>query len=158
LAFDVGARKYYERLFDCSDVWGKIERLIWMASQARKVHSSVAAEILWCVRYGGPDKKMRGSNPLSCKICETHVRESCPAYKAIENMGVEFNSTSKPDVFTIETSKGDNTSPLQRFVRCVGKDIEDEYSPNDRPKKFLAYPASPHAGERISVREFIEKY
>lgn len=158
LAFDSSGRGYYRRLFECCDAWGKVERLIWMASQARKVHSSVAAEILWCVRYGGPDKQMRGANPLSCKICESHIRATCPAYDKIENSPVSFNSTRPDNGFLLITSEHNNSSPSQRFVRCEGDGIEDEYSPKDRPHKFLSYPSPPHAGGVLSVQEFIKKY
>lgn len=158
LAFNSSARHFYDRLFSCSDVWGKIERLIWMASQARKVHSSVAAEILWCVRYGGPNKLMRGANPLSCKICETHIRNACPAYAEIQEEPVEFNAMYSGRGFLVESSAGTNSSVAQQFLRCIGQGTEDEYSPKDRPQKFLAYPNPPHAGETISVKEFIKKY
>lgn len=151
-------KTYHDRLFGCSDVWGKIERLVWMASQARKVHSSVASEILWCVRYGGPEKVMRGANPLACKICAVHIRNSCPAYRQIEDSTIVFNGTRAAREFSIETSSENNDLPAQNFVKCTGDDVGDEYSPRDRPQSFSSYPAAPHKGERMKVREFISKY
>ncbi len=152
---------FYSELFACSDIWGKIERLIWLAAQARKVHSSVAADILWCVRYGSRrEGKMRGANPLSCKICASHVRDQCPAYEAIKDQMVGFNlpSNSKSVSFIIRTSKSNNTSPAQTFVSCEGSTTKDEYSTRDRPDRFRLYPALGHKGEAISVQQFLSDY
>lgn len=156
--------KYYSELFDCSDVWGKIERLIWLAAQARKVHSSVCAEILWCIRYGTPGSKklpakMRGANPLGCKICEHHIRAVCPAHQSIKNKIVGFNSPAGAAVdFRIETSAANNTTASQSFVCCKGAEGEDDYSARDRPEKFLLFPISGHKGSDMSVDDFIAKY
>ncbi|NTW80046.1 MAG: hypothetical protein HGB32_07855 [Geobacteraceae bacterium] len=64
LGFHEASKKsWYKVLFDSCNRWGRVERLIWIASQARKVHSSVCADILWCIRYGDNDpdnKKLEG--------------------------------------------------------------------------------------------------
>lgn len=159
LAFKGPKKNYHQALFSCSTIWGKIERVIWMASQARKVHSSSASEILWCVRYGGPEKKLRGANPFACKICEQHVREVCPAYAEIQDTPVAFNSpASTTEGFRVDTSEGNNTVAHQSFVRCTGKNVEDQYSPRDKSEQFKSFPALPHSGENIRVSEFIAKY
>lgn len=134
---------------------------MWLAAQARKVHASICADILWCIRYGGPEKKMRGANPLSCKICEQHIRDVCPAYAKISGSLVKFNSSSAPtDWFRIRTSKGNNTDSPQTIVSCTGKGVPtfDEYSTRDKPDQFKAFPLSDHHGEDMTVAEFIKRY
>jgi hypothetical protein len=150
--------KWHDEVFESSDVWGKIERLIWLAAQSRKVHSSVSSEILWCIRYGSPDEegKMRGANPMSCKICADHIRAVCPAYSSISDLKVSFNGVG--EAFDIKTSQGNNTSPAQTFVSCSGKDIIDQYSPRDRPDRFLNFPRAGHNGSAMKVSDFIKTY
>jgi hypothetical protein len=150
---------YYKDLFAACDRWGKIERLIWLASQARKVHSSVCANILWCVRFGGPEKAMRGANPLACKICEDHIRLACPAYAQIKLSPVFFNATKTPlGYFNVKTSAGDNSTAAQVFISCQGTGSWDEYSPRDRPERFASFPISGHVGTTMSVEDFIKRY
>jgi len=64
--------KIISEVFENSQVWGEIERLLWICAQSRKVHSSVCSEILWCIRFGAPKEKrkkpiLRRANPLSCQ-------------------------------------------------------------------------------------------
>lgn len=161
LNFKASKKKHFHtELFKCSDRWGKIERLIWLAAQSRKVHSSVAAEVLWCIRYGSrQNKKMRGANPLSCKICADHVRQRCPSYEAIETAIVTFNgNASAKDAFVVSSSSGNNVDPAQAIIRCVGRGIEDEYSTRDRPDSFSPFPVTGHNGSDITVKEFIKLY
>jgi hypothetical protein len=160
LALTASAATFHHDVFRSSAIWGKIERLIWMAAQARKVHSSVAENILWCVRYGGPDKKLRGPNPLSCKVCALHIRQSCPAFKKIKDKLIVFNGDAPIAAgFNISTSAGDNLTAGQVFATCVGKDVYDGYTPKDKPEEFNGFPSGNHlAGAPITVTEFIETY
>lgn len=154
-------KTYHEELFKCSNKWGKIERLIWLASQGRKVHSSVCSDILWCIRFGGPDKQMRGANPLSCKICREVVRDACPAYAAIKDKYVSFNGDKSGGVlpeFNISTEKGNNHDPSQRIIKAEGDNSFDEYSVRDCPDSFPKYPISGHDGTPLMVRDFINQY
>jgi hypothetical protein len=152
---------YYRELFSCTELWGKFERLIWMASQARKVHSLASAEILWCVRFGGADKKkLRGANPLSCKVCAVHVRNACPAFSAIANEIIEFDTGSVPSGgFLLKTSAPTTTSPSGAIATCEGADTFDEYTVRDRRSKFAPYPAPGHIeGASTTVKDFIRIY
>ena len=157
LGFRLSNEASYSTLFASSDVLGKLERLIWVAAQGRKVHSSVCAETLWCIRYGGPEKEMRGANPLGCKICLPQIRSVCPAFAAIAAMPVQFNKDLPASGFAIDTSANNNSAPNQRFVRVAGNGIYDEYSPRDRPGGFLAYPQS-HKPGAFTVADFINTY
>ncbi|PRC94395.1 hypothetical protein [Solimicrobium silvestre] len=160
IGLSVAPRNFHATIFASSTVWGKVERLIWMAAQARKVHSSVAENILWCVRYGGPAKEMRSANPLSCKVCDTHIRAACPSYASIQNMNITFNLVSAPpNGFNVRTSSGDNLNQNQTFTASEGLNAYDEYTTKDRPSQFAAYPSPNHAGgAAMTVSNFINTY
>lgn len=161
LSLNVTNKVFHKSVFNSSAVWGKVERLIWMAVQARKVHSSVAGDILWCVRYGGPDKLMRSANPLSCKVCLSHIRRSCPSYAGIKNLIVGFNdSLSGHEDFVIKTNEENNVAQGQFFSSCTGMDDSyDEYTPKDREAGFSLYPDASHVdGVNLSVEQFIRMY
>ncbi|MFC1711196.1 hypothetical protein ACFLZ1_01280 [Patescibacteria group bacterium] len=61
---------------------GKLERLFWILSQARKTNSQLVFDQLWCIKYGTPDNKLRGPNPLSCFFCT--LRNKCLGYNSIK--------------------------------------------------------------------------
>lgn len=157
LGFRLSNELSYSMLFSSSAILGKLERLIWVAAQGRKVHSSSCAEILWCIRYGGPEKEIRGANPLACKICLPQIRSVCPAFASIATMPVRFNKKDPVAGFAIDTTAKDNSAPNQRFIRIEGNGTYDEYSPRDRPGGFLAYPQS-HKSNPLTVTEFIDTY
>jgi hypothetical protein len=146
---------YYSDLFAASALWGRLERLIWVAAQARKVHASVAAEILWCIRYGSAGNQMRGAGPLSCKICDVSIRSVCPAYAAVSSKSVLFNVDGGD--FRVNTSAGDDTTPNQTFVSCESAVCVDEYSPRDRPTEFLPFPQVGLAAP-TTVADFVATY
>jgi hypothetical protein len=163
LGFNASKKSYHQELFASCDVWGKAERLIWLAAQSRKVHSSVAANILWCIRYGEPankkrDGRKRGANPLSCKICDEQIRGVCPAFSSIRQKLISFNQNDKNTTFRITSSGGDNVKPSQLFVRCEGPDLCDVYSVPDKPAGFQKFPAIGHTGDPITVEDFVKLY
>jgi len=140
---------------------GKVERLLWVTGQARKVHSSACDDAVWCVKYGSDDGP-RGANPLACNICLEAIRNSCPAYAIIRNRTVGFNGASPAADFQIVTSHGDNATPNQSFVSCTGRstyrDITDNFSTDDSPSGFAPFPAAGHTGAQLTVEQFVESY
>lgn len=151
-------------VFQNSSHIGKVERLIWTAAQARKVHSSACDDALWCTKFGtGGAKDPRGANPLACKICLASVRVVCPAYAKICDQPIMFNSgrTSQKQ-FRIDTSEGNNSDSNQSFVSCEGHSIymnvRDEFSPVDDPTGFAPYPQSGHSGQILTVAQFVSLY
>lgn len=161
LNLDPEQKTFHTRVFNSSDRWGKIERLIWVAAQSRKVHASVAENILWCIRYGGPGKEMRSANPFSCKVCLNHIRTVCPSWHAIKDLQILFNPENIPiNGFSIETSAKNNIQENQTFVQCTRtKFCHDEYTPKDRPGSFLPFPMTIHPPKEImSVSEFMATY
>ena len=70
--------------FDSFSSMGKLERPIWIASQANKTNIRTFFDTLWCTRYGNNgNKDLRGANPISCYECK--LRRSCPSYQKIAN-------------------------------------------------------------------------
>jgi hypothetical protein len=141
---------------------GKVERLLWVASQARKVHSSACDDAVWCIKYGSAGGDPRGANPFACNICLDAIRNNCPAFAAIRDQLVSFNGQLDTASFRVDTSAGNATIPNQTFMRCSGVSIYgpiiDEFSPADNPAGFNTFPVATHDGNPITVAEFVNLY
>ena len=153
---------------------GRVERLIWVASQARKVHSSACDDALWCTKYGSskedtpsppprpnPYGNPRGANPLSCRACI--LRSQCPAYDMIRQSTIVFNTEVPAHGFVVRSSAGNNTAHGQHIKSCegfsLGGPIVDLETPQDSPSSFSSYPAAIHdGGAPMTVDEFIQTY
>jgi hypothetical protein len=137
---------------------GKVERLLWVAAQARKIHSSICDNALWCIKAS--TLKARGTNPFTCKACFMPIREACPAYLSISQDTVSFNGSDPEATFRITTSAGNNIAHGQTFLKCATvQGIIDKDTPTDSPESFSAYPSSGHAnGAAITVKQFIDLY
>jgi hypothetical protein len=150
--------RWKSEAFNYCTHWGKVERLIWLCAQARKVHSSVCSNILWCVRFGGREQQMRGANPLSCKLCAPHIRNVCPGYAGIRDSIIRFNARTPKADFRVVTSGGNSRTRGQTLVSCESDFVYDEYSTRDEPNAFVPYPCPRHKGENLSVADFISRY
>ncbi len=155
-------RDHYHYIFSNSRNLGKVERLLWVTSQARKVHSSACNDALWCIKYSSTGKP-RGANPLSCNICMDAIRNCCPAFVRIRNERVCFNSNrTGGTAFEIKTSAQNNSTPNQAFIHCTGKsiynEIFDDFSPADNPDGFAPFPDPHHNGTVITVDDFVRIY
>lgn len=138
---------------------GKVERLLWVTAQARKIHSTICNDALWCVKESG-DFRARSANPLSCKACNQAIRNACPAHLAIAQMIVSFNGSAAAP-FRITTSANSNTTPGQRFTNCTDQTgvLLDEDTPTDSASSFAPYPAPGHVnGAPLTVADFIVRY
>jgi hypothetical protein len=141
---------------------GKVERLLWVASQARKVHSSACDDALWCLKIAS-NRVERGPNPLSCAICSPSIVGKCPAFAAISGLTVRFNANSPTGAaFEIQTSAGNNTTAGQGFVRSTTLEpltvARDDFSPIDRPHGYQTFPNPAHGGAPITVAQFQQFY
>lgn len=153
-------RNRYRDLLSMANNPGKVERLLWIAAQARKVHSSACDDSLWCIKRSSTSDH-RGANPLACKQCV--LKRSCPAFARIVNRQVTFNAPVVPDNgFNIVTSEGNNQTVNQRFVSCTGNSIYDrifdDFSGADCPSSFAPFPTQGHQGEPMTVADFINRY
>lgn len=151
----------YRDVFSVSGTLGKVERLLWVTSQARKVHSSACNDAIWCIKNGS-NGKARGANPLACNICSDAIRNSCPTYAAIRTKTIAFNAKATHADFLIKTNDGNNTTTNQSFVCCTGFSIYatilDDYSGRDCPTGFAPFPASGHNGSPMTVEDFVKTY
>lgn len=155
-------RNKYRFIFSHSQNLGKLERLLWVTAQARKVHSSACNDALWCMKYSSGSKP-RGANPFACNICLDAIRNRCPAFRTIRNHIIAFNDDANPDAkFFITTSDRNNSTPNQNFISCRGtsiySEIFDDFSPADDPTSFASFPTGDHRGRQISVEEFVRIY
>jgi hypothetical protein len=156
--------KPLEQIFARARLLGKVERLLWYAGQARKVHSTACNDAIWCVKYGSDRKpqRPRGGNPLACNICLEAIRNNCPAFAEIRTNTVGFNNRNPLSHFQMITSAGDNVSPNQSFLSCEGTSIYervfDTFSPADDPSGFALFPAARHDGSELTVEEFLDIY
>ena len=59
---------------------GKLERIIWLASQANKTNMKNFFDLLWCQRYGTiGNEDFRGINPIACSECK--LKNTCVGLK-----------------------------------------------------------------------------
>lgn len=143
---------------------GKVERLLWVTAQARKIHSTICDDAVWCIKESG-ELRARSANPLACKACNTTIRSVCPAYQSIAQLGVGFNgSGGNAQPFNLLTSGSNNTTPGQRFTVCQGRGdmtgLLDEDTATDSARSFVVpYPAAGHnAGVPMTVADFMNRY
>ena len=136
---------------------GKVERLLWVSAQARKVHSSACSDAIWCTKYSA--KRPRGANPLACNICI--LTEKCPAFSDIADLPVVFNANAPRRGFSVRTSAGNNHATGQRFTSLSGRTrygrVQDDESPRDGVGQFAEFPGSRSVGQ-MTVRQFVETY
>jgi hypothetical protein len=138
---------------------GKVERLLWVTAQARKIHSQVCDDALWCIK-SSLDLKARGANPLTCKACFGPIRDVCPAFRSIAHQSVAFNGSDPSADFNLVTSAGNNNTHGQRFTQAESlQGVIDEDTPDDSADSFAPYPSPAHPGTAtITVSEFVDLY
>lgn len=74
----------HKMFFEKFDNRAKLERLIWLVAQSKKVNMDPVFDMLWCIRFGttGDDDQLRQQNPIGCYQC--NLKEHCKGYSAIE--------------------------------------------------------------------------
>ena len=125
--------------YDKFDGLGKMERVIWLASQANKTNMKNFFDILWCQRYGViGNEQLRGVNPLACSRCK--LNSTCVGLTQIRLQKVYLTSTINPDGFdTLSSSITNQISficfleenvPKKVFTRLNGVSwtLIDEFS------------------------------
>ncbi|WP_268544018.1 hypothetical protein [Candidatus Nitrosotenuis cloacae] len=85
---------------------GKIERMIWKVSQAKKTNADPLMNVLWCIRFGETGNHViRYANPLSCYVCDFHTR-GCPGFEKIKNKKILIKEEANVNVEDITTRNG----------------------------------------------------
>ena len=152
--------------FNSFDMLGKLERVIWLASQSNKTNMKNFFDILWCQRYGTiGNSELRGVNPLACSLCS--LSANCVGLSKIKNEGVLISNTLKPEEFdTLPSSTLDRISFICLLEDDVPKKIysykqrSQEWILNDEFIGYLKtkednFPKSLLSKEIITVEEFI---
>jgi hypothetical protein len=129
LVFNIGSKKdFLSRFLKI----GKLERLFWILSQARKTNSQLVFDQLWCIKYGTPNDELRGPNPLSCYPC--FLKDSCLGFASIKKEKAFITSDirkvtprkAKNCRFIIET---ENKTPKKIYIESRGRfNLIDIYS------------------------------
>ena len=102
---------------------GKIERVIWLASQSNKTNMKNFFDILWCQRYGViGNKELRGVNPIACYSCK--LNETCVGLSQVLNDFVLVSNTLNENEFA---NLSDDITEQITFI-CL--------SDNNIPKKI----------------------
>ena len=110
-------------LFNSFNNLGKLERLIWLISQANKTNIKEYMELLWCQRFGTNNNgELRQMNPLSCYECKLHY--CCCGYNSIK--------TDKLLIKNINDTQWDNFKDIAKNNDCKFICIME----NNIPKKI----------------------
>ncbi len=118
----------------------KLERLIWLISQSKKVNMDPVFDMIWCIRYGttGDSGELRGQNPISCYQCV--LRKNCKGYATIKNTYVWIH---EGDINQTIRDKASNNNC--DFI-CITK--------NSVPKKIERFKKSKSSKKWLFVDEF----
>lgn len=92
------------KFYDSFNGLGKIERVIWLASQSNKTNMKNFFDILWCQRYGViGNKELRGVNPISCYGCKLNT--TCVGLSQVLDELVLVSNTLTEEKFSTITDK-----------------------------------------------------
>lgn len=144
-----------EDFFKAFKKMGKLERAIWLASQANKTNIKLFFYTLWCTRYGTSGGRIcREANPLSCYECQ--LINQCPGFMKIAEDKVYVKKSSDP-VPTASSSdarfliEADTNSVPKRVFKNEGEwKLIDEFS-----GYILHTQRSTKVGEAVKVMDFI---
>ena len=153
--------------YDDFDMLGKLERVIWLASQSNKTNMKNFFNILWCQRYGTiGNGELRGVNPLACSLCK--LSHTCVGLSKKLSDNVLISNTLTPNDFeTLPKPKMDDVSFICLLESDIPKKVyrkfRDSWYLTDEFSGYLmtsnnSFPASIVAKEIITVEEFINNF
>ncbi|MCH7648648.1 MAG: hypothetical protein IIA83_08590 [Thaumarchaeota archaeon] len=95
----------HKMFFEKFDNRAKLERLIWLVAQSKKVNMDPVFDMMWCIRFGttGDDSVLRQQNPISCYQC--NLRKQCKGYATIEDDFVWIKEGSIEETDRSEASR-----------------------------------------------------
>lgn len=128
--------------YDSFNMLGKLERIIWLASQSNKTNMRDFFDILWCQRYGViGNSVLRGINPIACYSCK--LKNTCVGIKKCENQNVSL-VTTPIDLDAI--NNGLSPIPTSADYIC--------WFENKVPKKAYKKERKKHSDNWVLVDEF----
>ncbi|MFI3227841.1 MAG: hypothetical protein R3Y09_10615 [Clostridia bacterium] len=115
--FPLGISTNIEFFSSFSDL-GKLERVIWLASQSNKTNMKSFFDILWCQRYGTiGNGELRGVNPIACYKCK--LNKTCVGVKNHNTTLIKLINSS--EILNLEKLTNDN--PNITFFCLLEDDI-----------------------------------
>lgn len=114
--------------FNSFEYLGKMERLIWLSSQANKTNMTNFYDVLWCQRYGtNNNRELMEINPLACYRCA--FNNSCVglSFKNNSEIGLieakNINSDVETEKLINKNLKLDKISYICVFNNSIPKKI-----------------------------------
>lgn len=157
-------------LYDTFDSLGKLERVIWLASQANKTNMKQFYDLLWCQRYGTIGNEiLRGINPIACAECA--LKGKCVGLKQHLNEEIYLTNNLDPANFptAAQTTHAyvcvlETDIPKKVYVKkwsgrgknkAVSWELTDEFS-----GYIMTVPLAPALLQKkiITMQEFVDNY
>lgn len=109
--------------YDSFDNLGKLERVIWLASQSNKTNMRDFFDILWCQRYGViGNSELRGINPIAC--CGCKLQSSCVGLSKITSKKVLVqNNITFEEIVSLDSSIQDSLSFVCSLENNIPKKV-----------------------------------
>ena len=104
-----------KKFFDSFNKMGKLERVIWIASQANKTNIVRFFDSLWCTRYGNNgNRDFREANPISCYECK--LNKTCMGYDSIKREKVHVQEESLVEVLNVLDFDEDEIKKMEEKI------------------------------------------
>lgn len=142
---------------------GKLERIIWLSSQANKTNIRNFFNSLWCCRYGtNGNTELRGQNPLACYEC--YLRDVCKGYQNIKDESVyidrdeDLTNEKIADLYSTLDEKVLFICATENGVpKKIYKRIKNKYKLTDEFSGYLLKDNKTHFNkETVSVDVFLD--
>ena len=148
-----------KKLYKTFDHLGKLERVIWLASQANKTNMKNFYDILWCQRFGTiGNLTLRGINPIACAECS--LKSVCVGLDMNKHEKIiiinESDELSSPSADTKYICVMENNIPKKVYENREGSWVLiDEFS-----GYIMNDPLRPELINRgtVTMSEFIDNY
>lgn len=116
---------------------GKLERVIWLSSQAKKTNIKLFFDMLWCIRYGDTgNNELRQQNPIACYECK--LRNTCVGYSQIKDKKVLLQDVAGINIETLK--KGHFISSEDIIIQANEAEVYFICLTNNKvPKKVFVY-------------------
>jgi len=126
--------------FNSFKLLGKLERMIWKVSQAKKTNAESLMNVLWCIRFDETGNHViRHANPLSCYACEFH-KKGCPGFEKIRESKVLIKDERDVDIANIAKHKDDGKMIKDSKIISSFENEECDFvcvTENGQPKKLF---------------------
>lgn len=131
-----------ESFYNSFDHLGKLERVIWLASQANKTNMRNFFDVLWCQRFGTiGNGVLRGINPIACAECS--LKHACVGLNNKKQSNILLSDN--PDISSFPPAD----KSLVEFVCVLETDV---------PKKIYSKAASGRGKNKTYSWELTDEF